>query len=179
MSNRKSLSQKTRFEVFKRDGFCCIYCGSHPPSAILHIDHIIAVVNGGTNDLDNLVTACQRCNQGKGARELDNAPQALDDRAEEIKEKESQLAAYRALMTEKKARIEHDVNSIVEIYESFNEGYTLDDHARRSIARFLESLDVDEIVDVADLSFGRGKGFRYFCAVCWNKIRDRENTHVG
>lgn len=39
MAERKSLSKKTRFEVFKRDSFECQYCGAHPPSTILHVDH--------------------------------------------------------------------------------------------------------------------------------------------
>ena len=27
----RSLSKKARFEIFKRDGFVCQYCGAHPP----------------------------------------------------------------------------------------------------------------------------------------------------
>lgn len=46
---RKAISKKTRFDVFKRDGFTCQYCGAHPPEVVLHIDHIIAVAEGGTS----------------------------------------------------------------------------------------------------------------------------------
>jgi hypothetical protein len=66
MSNQKKL----RFEIFKRDSFVCQYCGSHPPKAILHVDHIVPVADGGENDEDNLTTSCAACNLGKGARSL-------------------------------------------------------------------------------------------------------------
>lgn len=52
MAKRKSLGQRSRFEVFKRDGFKCQYCGRNPPEAILQVDHIIAVANGGSSDDD-------------------------------------------------------------------------------------------------------------------------------
>ena len=61
-TTRKGISKKTRFDVFKRDLFACQYCGAHPPGVLLHVDHIVAVASGGTNDKDNLVTACQPCN---------------------------------------------------------------------------------------------------------------------
>lgn len=62
-ASRKSLSKRTRFEVFKRDGFTCQYCGSKPPDVVLHCDHVVAVANGGTNDLTNLITSCADCNE--------------------------------------------------------------------------------------------------------------------
>jgi len=67
MEKRKSISKKLRFDIFKRDEFVCQYCGSHPPSAILHVDHIHPVKEGGTNCNDNLITSCSLCNLGKSA----------------------------------------------------------------------------------------------------------------
>lgn len=64
---RKPMSKKLRFEVFKRDGFTCSYCGASSPDAELHVDHIIPVSKGGSNDMENLATACADCNAGKGA----------------------------------------------------------------------------------------------------------------
>ena len=37
---RVPMSKKMRFDVFKRDGFQCQYCGSTPPSVVLEVDHI-------------------------------------------------------------------------------------------------------------------------------------------
>jgi hypothetical protein len=67
---RVTLSKKLRFEVFKRDSFACQYCGAKAPDVVLQCDHIKPVVDGGTNDILNLVTACVGCNAGKGARVL-------------------------------------------------------------------------------------------------------------
>lgn len=62
-----SLSKKLRFEVFKRDGFTCQYCGKGAPDIILHVDHIHPKSKGGSNDILNLVTACSECNGGKSS----------------------------------------------------------------------------------------------------------------
>lgn len=67
---RKRLSKKLRFKVFSRDSFTCQYCGKKPPKVILHIDHKLALFNGGTNKFENLVTACAECNLGKGVLNL-------------------------------------------------------------------------------------------------------------
>jgi len=70
MTQRKPLTKKTRFEVFKRDSFTCQYCGKAAPDVVLHVDHIKPVVEGGNNGVINLITSCRDCNLGKGPREL-------------------------------------------------------------------------------------------------------------
>ena len=70
---RTPVSKKLRFEVLKRDNFTCQYCGATSPNAILEVDHINPVSNGGTNDISNLVTSCRDCNKGKFKRELSQA----------------------------------------------------------------------------------------------------------
>ncbi|MDE2468816.1 MAG: HNH endonuclease, partial [Bradyrhizobium sp.] len=67
---RKAISKKMRFSVFKRDCFKCQYCGKTPPTVVLEIDHIVPVSAGGENGIDNLLTACFECNRGKGAELL-------------------------------------------------------------------------------------------------------------
>jgi phage FluMu protein Com len=60
-----------RFDVFRRDGFRCRYCGrSVEEGAILHADHVIPESKGGPTTLANLVTACQECNIGKSNKTL-------------------------------------------------------------------------------------------------------------
>lgn len=61
------VSPKRRGEVLARDSFTCVYCGRKPPEVILHADHKVSVKDGGTDDLENLVTACDKCNGGKGS----------------------------------------------------------------------------------------------------------------
>jgi 5-methylcytosine-specific restriction endonuclease McrA len=53
-----------RLIVLRRDCYICSYCGE-PAN---EVDHIQPRVLGGTDDLDNLVAACRRCNAMKGKR---------------------------------------------------------------------------------------------------------------
>ncbi|VAV93646.1 HNH endonuclease family protein [hydrothermal vent metagenome] len=55
----------TRFNVFLRDGFSCVYCGSGNE---LTFDHLIPRSKGGTTHWGNIVTACSPCNLRKGGR---------------------------------------------------------------------------------------------------------------
>lgn len=63
---RDPISPKLRFEVFRRDKYVCQYCGAAGPKVELEVDHKIPVSRGGTDDIDNLTTACFKCNRGKG-----------------------------------------------------------------------------------------------------------------
>ena len=47
-----------------------VLCGNTPKESRLVIDHIIPVVDGGTNDFLNLRTLCFDCNQGKMISEV-------------------------------------------------------------------------------------------------------------
>lgn len=68
-SKRKSLSGKTRINVLERDGYTCQMCGATIDDGVkLHIDHIIPVSKGGTNDMDNLQVLCHKCNLAKHDR---------------------------------------------------------------------------------------------------------------
>lgn len=51
--------------IGRRDGFYCQECGS---SNELTIDHKTALVNGGTNNDENLQLLCKTCNSRKGDR---------------------------------------------------------------------------------------------------------------
>jgi integrase len=68
---RLHIPNRLRFEIFKRDAFKCVYCGNGPPDFRLHLEHKIAIANGGTNASENLVTACHNCNLGKSDILLD------------------------------------------------------------------------------------------------------------
>lgn len=69
-SRKRTVSPKVRFQVLSRDGYRCIYCGATGAEAALHIDHKRSVADGGTDEMANLATACERCNLGKGARSV-------------------------------------------------------------------------------------------------------------
>lgn len=93
MAKRKSLTKKNRFEVFKRDGFTCQYCGKAAPETILEVDHIKPVSKGGDNELINLVTSCRDCNRGKSDKTLDDNSTLTKQKQmlDELNERKNQL----------------------------------------------------------------------------------------
>ena len=179
MARRKSISQKTRFDVFKRDGFACHYCGATPPKAILHVDHIHPVAEGGDNSADNLITACDQCNWGKGAKLLTVVPESLSKKAARIKEAELQLAGFNEIMRAKRNRLEDDAWDVAEIWMTAHCKDEIRNDNFRSIERFVEKLGVFECMDAMNLAIERigrnqSQSFKYFCGICWNKIKAGE-----
>ena len=59
------VSPSKALKVWQRDNCRCVRCGS---GVDLTVDHIVAVVRGGGNGLENLQTMCRPCNSSKGAR---------------------------------------------------------------------------------------------------------------
>jgi hypothetical protein len=64
---RKGIPQNVRFNVLRRDNFTCRYCGRSSPEVVLHLDHAKPFSAGGECSEENLITACETCNLGKGA----------------------------------------------------------------------------------------------------------------
>lgn len=178
--SRKAISKKTRFEVFKRDSFTCQYCGAHPPEVILEPDHIDPVCNGGGNNLDNLITSCFDCNRGKSGNLLTSVPKSLADKAKEIAERESQIAGYREVIQSSLDRIDSDMWEVAEalVPNSGENGMRRD--WLQSIKQFNEKLPLHIVIDSADIarakfSYSIHKSFKYFCGICWNRIKEASN----
>ena len=71
-THTRTISDKLRYQVLKRDNFKCCACGASPakdPSVELHIDHITPWSKGGETTIENLQTLCSRCNLGKSDSE--------------------------------------------------------------------------------------------------------------
>jgi hypothetical protein len=173
---RKQLSAKTRFEVFKRDGFVCQYCGGHPPTVKLHADHIIPVVEGGKNGMDNLITSCERCNLGKGPRSLEAIPQSLKDRAAETAEREAQIRGYAEVMAAHRERVENDCWQVAQIFMGRWNHSDISRANFQTIRVFVEKLGVHACIMAMELATSKMRYdnacFKYFCGICWKLIRE-------
>ena len=64
----------TRFNLFLRDGFECVYCGSGEE---LTFDHVRPRRVGGKTSWENIAAACAKCNLKKGGRNPREAGMAL------------------------------------------------------------------------------------------------------
>lgn len=110
-AKRKSISKRVRFSVFSRDGFACRYCGATSEKAQLVLDHIEPVSKGGSDEPENLVTACEPCNSGKSNKTVASAAVSESHRlalAQEMQEQKAALAAAKAA-SEARIRISQEI----------------------------------------------------------------------
>lgn len=171
-----SITKKMRFEVFKRDGFRCAYCGKEPPNVILEVDHIDPKSKGGKDHINNLLTACFDCNRGKSNIPLEKAPLQLQENLEILKEKEAQLREYRRHVNKIEARVSKDIAEINVIYRAAFPGWELSaNFCQVTLKRFLGLLPKHIIIEALVYAIGRiddkDQAIKYFCGICWNKIR--------
>lgn len=178
-----AITKKLRFEVFKRDDFKCAYCGKSPPEVTLEIDHIHPKSKGGKDDINNYITACFDCNRGKRDIPLDRIPNKLIDNLEVLKEKEDQIKEYRKFIQKIERRVRKDIEDVAQVYRENYPGYDLSDQFKNtSIRKFLQLLPKHEVIDSLRLAVSRkdndGEGaIKYFCGVCWRKIK-RETSEI-
>lgn len=150
---RKPLSKKTRFEVFKRDKFTCQYCGRKAPDVVLEIDHIKPVADGGDNDIMNLVTSCFDCNRGKGKRKLDDNTVIKKQKAqlEELALKNEQLEM---MLEWRKGLLEIEDRSVNIACEAFSDAFGCDvtDSGKKKIKKYISSFSLQEILEAIDIA---------------------------
>jgi hypothetical protein len=176
---RKPLSVRTRFEVFKRDDFTCHYCGRRSPDVVLEVDHIVPVVEGGTNDPINLATSCWECNSGKSGVQLGQVMTAEDphDRAVMMLERERQLEEYNQVVARDRERREADVWELWRYWQT-ELGWGDNEERMKSMNRFdyrwlfsaLAWCPREKIREFMDLAIGRNmvKNLKYVAACARN-----------
>lgn len=84
MSNRRDnwqgmnwITQHKRLAIYMRDNFTCAHCNMdlrkiQPGDGYrIELDHIVPVSKGGSNHAHNLITSCNKCNLGRGDRDLE------------------------------------------------------------------------------------------------------------
>jgi hypothetical protein len=178
------VGKKLRFDVFRRDLFTCQYCGRTPPAVVLEIDHFVPSSAGGSDEADNLLTACFDCNRGKSNTDLKQIPPSLQAVMEEKRERATQLEAYNHFLLGIRERENATISELGRYWYNTMRGrkdlYTFGPARVGSVRTFLKHLPVAEIKEAMDIARARmlaqraddGKAWRYFCGVCWRKIKD-------
>jgi 5-methylcytosine-specific restriction endonuclease McrA len=175
---REAIHASTRFEILKRDNFTCQYCGAKAPEVVLHVDHIHPVADGGTNELLNLIAACQSCNLGKSDRKLSDhqkvAKQA--DQMRELQERREQLEMMAKWRNELSSLTEDAIDALDDVFEDTT-GFPLGDRERLRVKRLLKNHDTKSLMEAMEfgIEFGVGKRDRKyymsdenFAQVCWD-----------
>lgn len=181
--NRKGISKKLRFEVFKRDSFTCQYCGRMAPDVILEIDHINPVKEGGTNDIMNLITSCFDCNRGKGKRKL-SANEELKKQQEQLKlinEKRNQLEMLLRWKEELNKFEETQVDEIEKLLSVTNNSFS--DYGREDCKKTIKKYGFDEVYESTKISLKQyydgseesiTKTFNMIPRICYTRERDKK-----
>ena len=148
---REPISKKLRFEVFKRDGFTCQYCGGKAPDVLLHVDHVKPVVNGGQSDILNLITSCAACNLGKGPREISDDSVLVKQQAqlEELSERRTQLELMLQWREELKNINGLKAAEVVKAFQEAAPGWRPKDDEVKS---WLRRFPFDVILDAIEIS---------------------------
>jgi len=60
----RQISQHISWEVFRRDGYACRYCGKD--TVPLTVDHLVTWEMCGPSVPENLVSSCKKCNKVRG-----------------------------------------------------------------------------------------------------------------
>lgn len=179
-TKRKPIPKRVRFEVLRRDGHACRYCGQMAPDVKLTIDHVVPVSLGGTDDPSNLVSACVDCNAGKTSTSPDE--RIVDDVAADAlrwagaMQRAAEIVAARDeprrkyLAAFEKAWAEWHI-----VYRNEKEPLPRPDDWRNSIEMFHkaglpESMMVDAVAIAGRSKATTGATFRYFCGVCWRML---------
>jgi hypothetical protein len=175
--------------VFKRDLFTCKYCGRRPPEVVLEVDHIIPRAGGGSDDIENLVTACCDCNRGKAAKGLGDTVPAVDElvRLEAMQEMAERALRLKQQTDLAKQQREVEADLIAEVRRTWEESTEdVSGFQELSIKRFLArgltlSDFEDAISSLMALMNRRGwlrqdEAWRYFCGACWKMIKEGDES---
>lgn len=172
---RISLTKKQRFNVFKRDAFTCQYCGATPPGAVMEVDHIHPVSQGGKNSIDNLVTACFDCNRGKSDGLLTSLPESVADKTAFMQEKLEQLKEFERLIKSKRKLEEKQIDEVQDAFKVHFDGFSFSPKFRESVRLFLSKMSSHIVVDYMHLACTRiprrDDAIKYFCGICWKTIK--------
>lgn len=145
MASKKGNSK--RFKVLMRDGFKCKYCGSTADEKELEVDHIIPRSRGGSNNMENLVTACFECNRGKRDKTLiQDAPEV-----EITEQTKIAIEAYK-----KKVQEDDSVNLFINYFlKNAPHTHELNGHEKRMFREYNQKFIPDIVFEAIDIAINK------------------------
>jgi hypothetical protein len=181
------VSKRLRFEVLKRDGHTCRYCGAKAPDVPLTVDHVTPVALGGRDEPSNLVTACRGCNSGKSSVSPDASIVADIDMRAALWAKASEIAQQRR--QEDKVMLDYDLHYFDMKWSEWGYGEGDDRrHIDRSpdwedtVAEWVRrGLSVEELATYIPKVMRRSQvvnseKWTYFCGIGWKLLAEHEDA---
>ena len=176
-----SVSKALRYQVLRRDGFTCRYCGGKAPDVALRVDHVIPAALGGSDEPANLTTACQDCNSGKAATPPDAAT------VEQVDQRAFQWAEAMAAIAAEEQQERAGLDWFTTTWDGYRygdkddpRGIPLPPNWRASLETWLRSgLTRADIEHATATAMGNTKVpvdgvFRYMAGICWRTLERRE-----
>ena len=145
-----AIGKRLRFEVFKRDAFTCQYCGRKAPDVILHLDHVMPRVDGGADDLLNLITSCIDCNLGKGRKPLSDET-ALDRQRRQLEELQERREQIEMMVEWQRSLLQLADDTLERAAEFWSEAldhhFSLNNVGREELQRLLNRYDLASVLE--------------------------------
>jgi hypothetical protein len=195
MTDRKTLSKKTRFEIFKRDSFTCQYCGKSAPDVILQVDHIMPVSKGGENEITNLITACYLCNQGKRDILLDDDAVIAKRKKQldELQERREQIEMMYEWQSGLADLDSEQVGVVCKLFSELISGYSINENGQEYLKKVITKYGLSEVLESLRISTNQylelrdgkttpesvTKAYEYIEKICRNRKRIKEKPYLA
>lgn len=176
-----TVTKRLRYEILRRDGYACRYCGAKAPEATLTVDHVTPKALGGTDDPTNLVAACRDCNTGKTSSSPDGP--LVADVADDALAWAARVRRALAAMHEADQAVQAATNRFADAWGHHQMALgigPMDPSFPESVRTFFAAgLSLPMLLAIAERTalndrVRPGEHWRYFCGTCWGTIREAQ-----
>lgn len=176
-----AISKRLRFEILRRDGHTCRYCGQKAPNVALTVDHVVPEALGGKTEPANLVAACSSCNAGKASVAPDS-PLVADIDADLLRYRQ----ALDLAIQERSEQRDEIIHAVVIFNEEWLDWHLSDGSTAGRPLDWEDSVEqwvtgglaVDELTAKIPKAMARarlGQEWRYFCGIAWKMLTELQD----
>lgn len=175
-----AVSKRLRFEVLRRDGFCCRYCGEHASEQVkLTVDHVLPTALGGDDQAENLAAACGPCNSGKSATSPD-APLVAQVSQDAIRYSRAMATAGQMAQRDLQENEKYCEYAWDAWVSRFGIGSDPDDSYTTFSMFRSNGMPLDVLENAMAITERNGvpthRAWKYCMGVAWKKLREIQNT---
>lgn len=151
---RRRLTAVAKEKIFIRDKYECQYCGSHED---LEIDHIIPLSKGGNNEDSNLITACHKCNNLKGDKDIKEFFKMIERDNKKLERVSKILDTLEEKEQEQYKEKEKEKEKDISIYGEYQNVSLSKEHYDKLLALCLSEKLLNELINSFSVNIEVGK----------------------